>query len=159
MIKDGISFYESQLKDIQRTLNELVEEDEQTSRNSEIICSVAGCAKTTAAMLISELPELGQLNRKQIARLIGVAPTNRDSGTLRGKRTTGGGRRDVRTALFLPTLVATKFNPKIKAFYQRLLEQGKPKMVAIIAAMRKLISILNVMIREQESWNENYNQA
>lgn len=159
MIKDGISFYESQLKDIQQTLNELVEEDEQASRNSAIICSVAGCAKTTAAMLISELPELGQLNRKQIARLIGVAPTNRDSGTLRGKRTTGGGRRDVRTALFLPTLVATKFNPKIKAFYQRLLEQGKPKMVAIIAAMRKLISILNVMIREQESWNENYNNA
>ena len=84
--------------------------------------------------------------------LVGVAPTNRDSGTLRGHRTTGGGRSHVRTALFLPTLVATQHNPVIRKFYQRLIADGKPKMVALVAAMRKLLCILNTMLREQTAW-------
>ena len=154
MIKDAISLYESQLKTIQQTLNELIKQDEQAQQKAAIIRSAPGLGEVTVAGLISELPELGCLNRKQIARLIGVAPTNRDSGTLRGKRTTGGGRVGVRNALFMPTLVATKHNPIIKDFYNRLLEKGKPKMVALIAAMRKLITILNVMIRDGKMWNQ-----
>ena len=85
---------------------------------------------------------------------MGVAPTNRDSGTLRGKRTTGGGRVEIRNALYMPTVVAVRHNPRIKAFYQRLVAHGKPKMVALIAAMRKLLTILNVMIREGKTWNQ-----
>ena len=91
--------------------------------------------------MISKLPELGTLDRQQIARLVGVAPTNRDSGSLRGKRTTGGGRAAIRTALFMPTILAKQYNPTIKAFYDRLGENGKPKMVALIASMRKLLTI------------------
>jgi transposase len=105
------------------------------------------------ATLISELPELGTLNRQQIARLVGVAPTNRDSGTLRGKRTTGGGRVEIRNALYMPTVVAKQHNPAIKTFYDRLVTKGKPKLVALIASMRKLITILNVMIRNGKTWD------
>ncbi|MCA8998189.1 MAG: IS110 family transposase, partial [Planctomycetaceae bacterium] len=101
---------------------------------------------------LPELPELGTLNRQQIARLVGVAPTNRDSGTLRGKRTTGGGRVEIRNALYMPTVVALKHNPAIKRFHERLVANGKPTLVALIAAMRKLITILNVMIREGKTW-------
>ena len=93
-----------------------------------------------------------KLDRKQIARLTGVAPINRDSGTLRGKRTTGGGRAHVRQTLYMPTLVATRHNPTIKAFYQRLVAAGKPKLVALIAAMRKLLTILNLLVREGKTW-------
>jgi transposase len=100
------------------------------------------------------LPELGTLNRQQIARLVGVAPTNRDSGTLRGKRTTGGGRVEIRNALYMPTVVAKQYNSKIKTFYDRLLKNGKPKMVALIASMRKLLTMLNTMIRNGKTWNE-----
>ena len=111
--------------------------------------------RTAYPCILHELPEWGQLNRKEIARLVGVAPTNRDSGTMRGKRTIGGGRVEIRNALFMPIIVAKRYNPKIKAFYDRLIEKGKPKMVALIAAMRKLLTILNVMIREGKKWNEN----
>ncbi|QDT28342.1 Transposase IS116/IS110/IS902 family protein [Gimesia panareensis] len=112
-------------------------------------------AGTTAALLISDLPELGSLNRKQIARLIGLAPTNRDSGTLRGKRTIGGGRVRIRNGLYMPTVTALNHNPRIKAFYTRLVENGKPKMVALVAAMRKLLIILNTMVKEGKKWEAN----
>ena len=101
----------------------------------------------------TEVTELGQLNRRQIAALIGVAPINRDSGTFRGKRMTGGGRCDVRARLYMPTLVAIRFNPVIRQFYQRLVNGGKSKMIAVVAAMRKLLTILNVMIAKNEYWN------
>lgn len=111
--------------------------------------SVPGLGPATVATLI---PELGTLNRRQIARLVGVAPTNRDSGTLRGQRTTGGGRIEVRNALYMPTIVAMQRNPTIKRFYNRLIGNGKPKLVALIASMRTLISILNVVIRDGKTW-------
>lgn len=95
----------------------------------------------------------GQCNRQQIARLIGVAPINRDSGTMRGKRTTGGGRKSIRTMVFMPTLVAVQHNPLIRSYYQNLVARGKKKMVALVAAMRKLI-IVNVMIRERKTWEQ-----
>ena len=155
MIQQSIRFLEKQIKVIEQKLKTLIQADQQAQEKSNIIQSIPGLGPATAAMLIAELPELGSLNRKQIARLIGVAPTNRDSGTLRGKRTIGGGRVEIRNGLFMPLLVAKKHNPKIKAFYDRLVENGKPKMVALIAAMRKLVTILNVMLKEGKKWNEN----
>ncbi len=154
MIQQVIKLYEKQLETIQKKQQQLIEDDEQTQTKARIIASVPGLGPATVAVLISELPELGNLNRQQIARLVGVAPTNRDSGTMRGKRTTGGGRREVKNALFMPTLVAKQHNPKIKTFYERLVENGKPKMVALIASMRKLLTILNIMIKEGETWNQ-----
>ena len=154
LIRQAIRFYERQLETVRKAQLKIIQEDKQTQERARIISSVPGLGPATVATLISELPELGQLNRKQIARLIGVAPTNRDSGTLRGKRTTGGGRVDVRNALYMPTIVAKKHNAKIKAFYERLVANGKSKMVALIAAMRKLITILNVMIRDNLTWNQ-----
>ena len=103
--------------------------------------------------LLAYLPELGTLNRRQIAALVGVAPFNRDSGTLRGKRTVWGGRARVRTALYMGAMVASRFNPVIRDFYQRLLSAGKPKKLALTACMRKLLIILNSMLKYGSSWN------
>ncbi len=102
--------------------------------------------------LLADLPELGRLNRKQIAALVGVAPLARDSGTLRGKRTVWGGRAPVRAVLYMGALVATRRNPVLRAFYRRLVEAGKPKKVALIACMRKLLTILNAMVRTNTTW-------
>ena len=157
MIQQAIDLYQQQLNDIQAKQRKLIEKDEQAQAKAHILQSVPGLGATTTAVLIAELPELGKLNRQQIARLVGVAPTNRDSGTMRGKRTTGGGRVEVRKALFMPTIVAKQHNPTIKRFHERLVENGKPKMVAIIAAMRKLLTIINVMIKEQKIWNQTAN--
>ncbi len=123
---------------------------------AQILQSASGIGQTTAAMLVTEMPELGRLNRRQIAMLIGTAPINRDSGTFRGKRMTGAGRRNVRSRLYMPTLVAIRHNPPIRRFYQHLLAKGKAKMTAIIACMRKLITILNTMVAKNEAWNPNF---
>src|SRR5215813_3653165 len=104
-----------------------------------------GIGPTASTTMLAVLPELGMLNRRAIAALVGVAPMNRDSGKFRGRRTIQGGRTSVRTTLFMCTLVATKHNPVIKALYQRLLAAGKPKMVAMTACMRKFLTILNAM--------------
>ena len=129
---------------------------QQTGRKqkAEILKSAKGMGDTTVSMLVSELPELGQVSKKAIASLVGVAPMNRDSGQFRGKRMTGGGRRLVRSRLYMPTLVAIRYNPAIKKYYQHLLSQGKPKKVAIIAAMRKLLIILNTMTKNNQPWTE-----
>ena len=103
--------------------------------------------------MLAELPELGLLNRKQIAALVGVAPFNRDSGRLRGHRTIWGGRASVRRVLYMAALVATRWNPVIRLFYQRLRAAGKAPKVALVAAMRKLLTILNAMLRDQSMWN------
>jgi len=113
----------------------------------------------TAATLLAEVPELGKLSRREISALVGVAPINRDSGTMRGRRTIFGGRARVRTALYMATLVATRFNPVLKAFYTRLLTAGKAKKVALVACIRKLLTILNAMFRKNERWNESYHQV
>ncbi len=155
MIEKVINLYEKQLDTIQQKQQQLIKDDEQTQTKARIIDSVPGLGPATVSVLISELPELGNLNRQQIARLVGVAPTNRDSGTMRGKRTTGGGRTAIRNALYMPTIVAKQHNPTIKTFYDRLVENGKPKMVALIASMRKLLTILNTMIKEEKTWNKN----
>lgn len=109
--------------------------------------TVPGVGPVLALTLLAELPELGKLSNKRIASLVGVAPINRDSGTLRGHRGVWGGRASVRSSLYMAALVATRFNPAIRAFYERLLNQGKAKKVALVAAMRKLLVILNAMLR------------
>ncbi|AYA39113.1 IS110 family transposase [Xenorhabdus nematophila] len=125
---------------------------------SEKLCSVKGIGTTTAAVLLAEVPELGKLSRREISALVGVAPVNRDSGTMRGRRTILGGRAGVRTTLYMATLVATRFNTVSKAFYNRLLAAGKPKNVALVACMRKLLTILDAMVKKNEEWNEAYHK-
>ncbi len=123
---------------------------------AELIGSIKGVGEVTVASLITELPELGKLNRREISALTGVAPLNRDSGKMRGRRTTFGGRAGVRATLYMAALVATQFNPAIKMFYQRLLTVGKPKKLALVACMRKLITILNTMVRKGEKWDASF---
>jgi len=117
-----------------------------------ILQSTPGVGPVLSRTLISQLPELGDLNRKEVAALVGVAPFNRDSGTWRGRRTIWGGRATVRAVLYMSTLVATRYNPVIREFYERLLVSGKVKKVALIACMRKLLTILNAMIKHQQPW-------
>ena len=152
LLRQAILFYTQQLQQLSVRQQELIDQDEESQEKARILKSVPGLGPATTATLLAELPELGKLNRQQIGRLVGVAPTNRDSGTMRGKRTTGGGRTAIRTALYMPTIVAKKHNPVIGRFYERLLAQGKPKLVALIAAMRKLLTIINVMIRDGQTW-------
>jgi transposase len=120
--------------------------------NDDLLQSAKGIGPVSAHTLLLELPELGTLTRQQIAALVGVAPLNGDSGTLRGTRTIWGGRAHVRTVLYMSTLVATRFNPQIKTFYQRLLAAGKVKKVALTACMRKFLTILNAMLKHRTPW-------
>lgn len=143
---------EHQMNRLEQQIREQIDRTPELKQRSKQLESVPGIGETTASLLVTELPELGRLNRRQIAALVGVAPINRDSGTYRGKRMTGGGRRHLRARLFMPTLVAVRHNPTLHAFYQRLLRQGKTKMVALIAAMRKLLTILNSMLQKNETW-------
>ena len=154
MISRMITLLKKQMQTLETRIDAVIQSDELMQRRAGILTSVPGIGPASVRVLISELPELGTLNRKQIARLIGVAPTNRDSGTLRGKRTTGGGRVHIRNALYMPTIVAKLHNPKIKAFYDRPLDDGKPKLVALIAAMRKLITLLNTLVKNDTPWNK-----
>ena len=125
----------------------------------DLLQSVPGIGPTTSRTLIAELPELGYLNRREIAALVGVAPLNRDSGTLRGKRMIWGGRASVRRTLYMAALTASRHNPVIRAFYQRLRGKGKPPKVALTACMRKLLVILNSMARNQTHWDSSLHPA
>ncbi len=120
--------------------------------HDDLLRSVPGVGPVTAASLTALLPELGRLSRREIASLVGVAPLNQDSGQRRGRRAIWGGRAVVRAPLYMATLVATRRNPVIRAFYQRLRGAGKPPLVALIAAMRKLLTILNAMVKQQQPW-------
>jgi transposase len=149
-----IQLLEQQQAEVQQRLNELIQQDAELQANQELLISVPGVGEKTANMLIAEVPELGNTSTAKLSKLAGLAPINRDSGTLRGKRMTGGGRRQVRSNLFMVTLVATQKNSVIKKYYNRLLEKGKPKMVALIAAMRKLLGILNQILKTKQPWRE-----
>lgn len=117
------------------------------------LSSVPGVGPASVAVLVAELPELGQLDRRRISALVGVAPLNRDSGQMRGQRTIWGGRADVRRTLYMAALVATRHNPVLRVFYERLLAAGKPKKVALVAAMRKLLGMLNAIAKRRSRWN------
>lgn len=123
------------------------------------LTSVRGIGPATVATLIADVPELGRLSRREISALIGVAPFNRDSGQMRGKRTIYGGRGQVRRGLYMAALAAIRFNVVIKQFYERLVAVGKPKKVAIVACMRKLLTILNAMARTRKSWDDSLHFA
>lgn len=141
-----------QIKAIEERIAKLVESDDQWQKKLDLLLSTPGIGKTIAATLIAELPELGQLNRQEIASLVGVAPFAKDSGRQRGKRSTWGGRRDVRSALYMAALTARRCNPTIKAFAQRLAVAGKSFKAIQVACIRKLLVILNTMIKNNTPW-------
>lgn len=151
-IETVLGSLKKQLKAIEGQIETAVQADEPNARKVEILNSVQGVGPVTVSTLVAELPELGQLNRQEIAKLVGVAPMNNDSGKFVGKRKTIGGRSTVRTVLYMATLTATRWNSTIKTFYQRLLAKGKPKKVALTAAMRKLLTILNALVKSNQLW-------
>jgi transposase len=155
-IRPGI---ETHIKWLEEALSEINDDLERRIRRSSSWCekdnllkSVPGVGKVVSSTLLIELPELGRLNRRKIAALVGVAPLNRDSGNMRGKRTVWGGRARLRAVLYMAALVASRRNPVISAFYQRLLDAGKAKKVALVACMRKLLTILNAMMHTMTIW-------
>ena len=152
-IRSLLKMLEKQIEKVQQQVRRQIQSIPELKQKAERLESVPGIGETTAALLVTELPELGRLNRRQIAALVGVAPINRDSGAYRGKRMTGGGRRGLRARLFMPVLSAIRWNPSIRTFYQRLLEKGKSKMTAVVACMRKLLTLLNTIIGRGEEWN------
>jgi transposase len=147
-IEAHITWLKSQLRDSDRDLHDLLKDSPLWNARVELLDAQKGIGRVVAMTLVSSLPELGRLNRREIAKLVGVAPLAKDSGTKRGHRSTWGGRADVRACLYMATLVATRCNPVIRAFYLRLLERGKLKKVALIAAMRKFLTILNAIMRD-----------
>lgn len=159
-IKAHISWLEKCLKKVDNDLSNLLRKSPVWKQKNDILRSAPGVGPVTATTLLSNLPELGNLSRKKIAALVGVAPLNRDSGTFRGKRTTWGGRRSIRSVLYMSVVSAIRCNPVIKKFYRRLCDAGKPPKVAITACMRKLLIILNTMVKNQALWTagpmENY---
>jgi len=147
-----IRLLEQQREDLDREIAKLIESDDDWKNRRDLLASVPGIGNTTASQLVADLPELGKLNRQQIAALVGVAPLNRDSGTMRGHRSIFGGRASVRAGLYMATLAAMRFNAVIRPFGERLIAGGKAFKVAMIACMRKLVTILNVMVRNNEPW-------
>lgn len=152
-IKQHINWLEQELDDVNKELGQMIETNSEWKEKSDIMQSVPGVGPNLAITLLSDLPELGRLNRKQIAALCGVAPFNRDSGKMRGKRAIWGGRSSVRAATYMAAFSAIRWNPLFKAFYQRLTEAGKRPKVALVACMRKLLCILNAMLKNKAIWN------
>jgi transposase len=151
-IKTHIRWLERRLKDIDHDLNGAVKSSPMWRVRDDLLQSAPGVGPTLSLSLMASLPELGQLNGRKISALVGVAPFNRDSGTLRGRRCVWGGRGELRAVLYMATLAATRCNPVIRMFYQRLSAEGKPHKVAMTACMRKLLVILNAMVRDQTPW-------
>ncbi|MGA7934675.1 MAG: IS110 family transposase [Kovacikia sp.] len=151
-IEDHLKQLEHRIESLNQQIQTLGQQQADWQRKDQILQSVKGIGAVTAALCLVELPELGKLNEKPIARLVGVAPINHDSGKHKGKRMIAGGRTRVRCGLYMATLVATRHHPVIRDFYQRLLAKGKLKLVALVAWMRKLLVILNAMIRDNTLW-------
>ena len=144
-----------EVETIDRQLNKLVDSCAEWRQRRDLLLSAKGVGNVLAYTLMSELPELGKLNRKEIAALVGVAPMNRDSGNYEGKRYIRGGRHKVRTVLFVSMMSAIQCHPKLKPMYERLVASGKPKKVALVACMRKQLTILNTMVKNNTYWDEN----
>ena len=152
-IETHIAWLKQELDDLDQGLRQTLRQSPVWRDKDDLLRSVPGIGEQISLTLLAYLPQLGTLNRRQITALVGVAPFNRDSGTLRGKRTVWGGRARVRTALYMGAMVASRFNPVIKDFYQRLLSAGKLKKLALTACMRKLLVILKSMLKNGSSWN------
>jgi transposase len=153
-IKEHIAFLEEELDQSNRDLDTLLHESPLWRERENLLRTVPGIGPVASVTLIAALPELGHLSRKEIAKEVGVAPLNRDSGRYRGHRTVWGGRAAVRSTLYMATLAAVRFNPVIRTMYQRLLAAGKPKKVALVACMRKLLTILNAMLKHHTPWRQ-----
>ena len=153
-IQRHIRHLEAQIEKLDKLLDQKIEAESQWRDKRAIMLSMPGIGPAVVNTLLGDLPELGSLTNKQIAALTGVAPYNRDSGSLRGKRRIRGGRHSVRTILFMATLTSVQHNPVIKRFYQRLVALGKHKKVALTACIRKMVIMLNAMVRDGKCWNE-----
>jgi transposase len=151
-IHKHIQWLKKQLADVDTDLGDAIRKSPVWREKDELLQSVPGVGRVLSCSLLAELPELGSLNRKQVASLAGVAPHACDSGTLKGKRHVWGGRATLRAALYMATLSAVRCNPVVRAFYERLTKAGKPKKVALVACMRKLLTILNTLVRTGQPW-------
>ena len=151
-VQDHIRWLEQELADLDDDLDHTLRESPLWREKDNLLRSVPGIGRVVSITLLADLPELGALSRYRIAALVGVAPLNRDSGRFRGKRTVWGGRARVRAALYMAALTASRYNPIIKAFYHRLCSAGKARKVALTACMRKLLIILNSMVKHQQTW-------
>ena len=151
-IERAIKFLKTQIKDVEDECAAHVQLHHAAM--AAALSSVKGIGPTTMATVLAEIPEIGTLDRRQIAALVGLAPMNHDSGQMRGKRAIRGGRANARTGLYMATLVATRLNPTFKTFYQRLLAAAKPKKVALVATMRKLLTVLNAIAKSGKHWDE-----
>lgn len=158
-IREVIRLLERQVQDLDDDLQQRLRKSPVWREAQDLLKSIPGVGDVLATTLLALLPELGQLNRKAIAKLVGVAPLNRDSGQYRGKRKVWGGRAPVRAVLYMATLVGTRFNPVLKAFYARLLATGKPKKLALTACMHKLLLILNAVLRTHQPWTPELHHA
>lgn len=155
-LRAHIRWLEKEISRIDEELEKMVANSPAFQEDEKLLRSVPGVGPVLSRTLLAELPELGTLSRKRVAALVGVAPLNFDSGTLRGERKIWGGRARIRTALYMATLAAVKHNPVLKEFYSRLVAAGKPSKVALVACMRKLLTILNSMTRDRTPWNPTY---
>lgn len=151
-LKAHVAYLERELRMADNDLGTMVRQSPAWRERDDLLQSAPGVGPVLSRTLIADLPELGQLTRREIAKLVGVAPLSRDSGTMRGRRFIHGGRASVRGVLYMGALVATKYNPVIRTFYLRLLAAGKPKKLALVACMRKLLTILNTMVRTNQRW-------
>ncbi len=147
-----IKTIDEQVKTLDSILDEAVDQHARWRHKRDILTSMPGIGNTVVYTLLGDMPELGSLSRRQIAALTGVAPYNRDSGKLKGRRRIRGGRSSTRTVLFLSAMTAIRFNPDIKRFYERLLKNGKHKKVALTACIRKIVTTLNAMLRDDVKW-------
>lgn len=152
-VRAHIEWLEQRIADIDEQLRKRISESSVWRVKDDLLQSVPGIGPVTALALVADVPELGQLNRHQVAKLVGVAPLNRDSGKLRGQRHIFGGRQAVRNTLYMASQAAVRHNPVIKEFYERLLANHKPKKVALVACMRKLLTIVNTMIKTNTKWH------
>ncbi len=156
-IDEHIEWLKQRLKEIESQIKSAVAINENWKPKMDLLTSVPGIGEVVAVTLISSLPELGTISHKSISYLVGVAPLNRDSGKFRGKRRIWGGRARIRSVLYMAALVAVRFNPVIKAFYERLLNKGKLKKVALTACMHKLLIVLNAMMKNNQAWQVSSN--
>jgi transposase len=155
----SIAWIEREISNLDDQLDRTIKGNPQFAGLSDVLMSVPGVGPNTARMMVASLPELGTLTRWQIAALVGIAPLNRDSGKTQGKRFCWGGRAEVRSVLYMATLVAVRFNPVFKPMYERLRSKGKPAKVALVACMRKLLTILNAMVRDGTPWRQTFPAA
>jgi len=155
-LSEHVRYLDDQIDEVERALEELIEESPVWQAEENLLCSTPGVGETTARVLLARVPELGEANRQEIAKLVGLAPIAQESGTWKGERHIEGGRADVRQALYMATLSCIQHNERIKEFYQRLLEKGKAKKVALIAAARKLLVIPFALLKNQTRWKPDH---